>query len=108
VEECYEFCPQPSLEAGPAALKQGDYRNAIAHLEAVCQNQPTHSSQVKAQIGLVKAYCSTGEISRAIALCQNFNRVPILKLENGLVAPLKLCRIVIHLLRLVWRYQKPT
>ncbi len=66
--------PDSSLKAGLAALKQGDYRNAIAQLEAVCQNQPTHSSQVRAQIGLVKAYGSTGEISRAIALCQTLTQ----------------------------------
>jgi Zn-dependent protease with chaperone function len=62
--------PDSSLEAGLAALKQGDYPTAIAHLEVVCQTQRNQTSQIKAETGLVVAYERIGEISRAIALCQ--------------------------------------
>ncbi len=60
--------PDSSLKAGLAALKQGDYSSAIAHLEAVGHDQP--SSQAKAQMGLVVAYSKTGAIDRAFELCQ--------------------------------------
>ncbi len=65
--------PDSSLEAGLAALKQGDYSTAIAHLEAICQTQQNQPSQVKAQMGLVVAYEHTGETSRALALCQTLS-----------------------------------
>ena len=62
--------PDSFLEAGLAALKQGNYPTAIAHLETVCQTQVSVPSQVKAQMGLVVAYERSGKISKAIALCQ--------------------------------------
>lgn len=68
--------PDLSLEAGLAALKQGDCPGAIAHLELVCQTQLNQSAQVRAQMGLVVAYERTGEISRAIALCQTLTKSP--------------------------------
>ena len=62
--------PDSSLEAGLAALKRGDYPNAIARLEAVCQTQTNQSAKIRAQMGLVVAYSRSGELNRAIALCQ--------------------------------------
>ncbi len=57
------------LQAGLAALKQKDYQAAIAQLEA-CQASPDATIQVKAQMGLIKAYKRTQQIDRAIQLCQ--------------------------------------
>ena len=62
--------PDSSLETGLAALKRGDYPNAIARLEAVCQTQINQSAKIRAQMGLVVAYGRSGELDRAIALCQ--------------------------------------
>lgn len=64
--------PDSLLEAGLAALKQGDYSTAIARLEVVC-HQPNQLSPLKAQMSLVVAYERIGEISRAIALCQTLS-----------------------------------
>lgn len=61
--------PNSSLKAGLAALKSGDYPTAIAILESICQIQH-QTSRLKAQMGLVVAYEHTGEINRALALCQ--------------------------------------
>lgn len=63
-----------SLNVGLAALVQGDYPTAIAHLEAVCQTQSNQTARVRAQMGLVVAYERTGQISRAIALCQTLSK----------------------------------
>lgn len=61
--------PNSSLKAGLAALRSGDYPTAIAILESICQTQH-QTSRLKAQMGLVVAYEHTGEINRALALCQ--------------------------------------
>lgn len=66
--------PDSSLNVGLAALVQGDYPTAIAHLEAVCQTQSNQAARVRAQMGLVVAYERTGQISRAIALCQTLTK----------------------------------
>ncbi|MBI4780148.1 MAG: M48 family metalloprotease [Oscillatoriophycideae cyanobacterium NC_groundwater_1537_Pr4_S-0.65um_50_18] len=73
------------LSAGLAALKQKDYATAIAHLESIepsaldtaqdktAQDKTTQDTdviQAKAQAGLVKAYAQSGQVNRAIALCQ--------------------------------------
>lgn len=65
--------PDSSLEAGLAALKQGEYLAAIATLEAVCQTNLNQAEQLKAQMGLVEAYIHTDAINRAIALCQTLS-----------------------------------
>jgi len=67
--------PDLSLKTGLAALKQGDYQTAIAHLEAVCHDQPLPSLfRNRAQMGLVVAYSKTGAIDRAFALCQTLTK----------------------------------
>ncbi|PSB30766.1 M48 family metalloprotease [Stenomitos frigidus] len=63
----------PDLEAGLAALKQGDYKTAIAKLEAI-PLPPDHALTVKAQLGLVAAYARTGQPLRAAALCQTLRQ----------------------------------
>lgn len=60
-----------SLEAGLAALKQGDYSSAIAHLEGILGLDASQNTHLRAQMGLVMAYERTGEPQQAIALCQN-------------------------------------
>ena len=49
----------PNLEAGLAALQQGDYKTAIAQLESI-PLLPEHALTAKAQMGLVAAYARTG------------------------------------------------
>jgi len=62
-----------NLSAGLAALKQQDYAAAIAHLESVDPSAP-HHVQEKAQAGLIKAYSQTGQVNRAIGLCQTLTQ----------------------------------
>lgn len=62
--------PTASLPTGLAALKQGHYKKAIAHLEAVCQSALDEATHLKAQMGLIKAYEKTGDLKLAIALCK--------------------------------------
>ncbi|MFM7406897.1 MAG: M48 family metalloprotease [Cuspidothrix sp.] len=59
------------LEAGLAALKQGNYYTAIANLEPLAKDQSQEKICLQAQVGLVMTYARTGEVSKAIALCQN-------------------------------------
>jgi Zn-dependent protease with chaperone function len=63
----------PNLEAGLAALKQGDYKTAIAKLESTPW-PPEHALTVKAQMGLVTAYARTGQPLRAATLCQTLRQ----------------------------------
>jgi Zn-dependent protease with chaperone function len=62
--------PDTSLDTGLIALKQGDYQTAIAILEVVASTSVSQSSQVQATIGLVVAYARTGNLPKAIALCE--------------------------------------
>jgi Zn-dependent protease with chaperone function len=59
------------LEAGLAALKQGNYYTAIANLEPLAKDQTQEKICLQAQVGLVMSYARTSEVSKAIALCQN-------------------------------------
>ncbi|MBW4632060.1 MAG: M48 family metalloprotease [Iphinoe sp. HA4291-MV1] len=68
--------PEPSLEAGLSAVKQGDYQSAIATLEAVAQRVGNSNTLVQAQIGLVVAYAKSGQIPKAIALCETLTQSP--------------------------------
>ena len=63
----------PDLEAGLFALKQGDYKTAIAKLEAV-PLPPEHPLTAKAQMGLAVAYARIGDALRAAALCQTLRQ----------------------------------
>jgi Zn-dependent protease with chaperone function len=60
---------QAILQAGLAALKRKDYRTAVAQLE-LCQTSTDTAVQLKAQMGLVKAYVRTGRVAAALNLCQ--------------------------------------
>ncbi|HAG85324.1 MAG TPA: hypothetical protein DCL61_30315, partial [Cyanobacteria bacterium UBA12227] len=52
--------PNPSLDTGLAALKQGNYSMAIAHLEGVREIELDESLVSRAAMGLVTAYRRIG------------------------------------------------
>ncbi|MBD2665365.1 zinc metalloprotease HtpX [Richelia sinica] len=62
---------ESSLEAGLVALKQGNYYAAITKLEPIAKNQKQENACLQAKVGLVMAYARTGEVAKAVALCQN-------------------------------------
>ncbi|MBW4643711.1 MAG: M48 family metalloprotease [Goleter apudmare HA4340-LM2] len=62
---------ESSLEAGLIALKQGNYQTAIAQLEPVANSQNHGNAGLQAQVGLVMAYARSGEVPKAIAMCEN-------------------------------------
>lgn len=66
--------PEPSLEAGLSAVKQGDYQSAIATLEAVAEGVGNSNIGLQAQIALVVAYTKSGNIPKAIALCETLTQ----------------------------------
>jgi Zn-dependent protease with chaperone function len=66
--------PDSSLEAGLTALEQGDYQTAIDYLEAVSQTQGNEKMALQAMRGLVVAYERSGDIPKAIALCQTLSQ----------------------------------
>ncbi|MFE1745730.1 M48 family metalloprotease [Coleofasciculus sp. H7-2] len=74
--------PNPSLEAGLAALKQGNYPDAIAHLEGVCEFELSQKTVLRAQMGLVVAYERTGEIEKARSLCQTLTQSKYPKVKD--------------------------
>jgi Zn-dependent protease with chaperone function len=59
-----------ALQLGLAALKRKDYSAAIDHLQTVDSSTTDAAQRLKAQMGLIKAYGSTGKLDRAKALCQ--------------------------------------
>lgn len=61
-----------SLETGLDALKQGRYQEAVQLLKQFCQNcaDPGSKDYIKGLMSLAKAYQSSGQTEKAIALCQ--------------------------------------
>ncbi len=61
-----------SLQAGIDAAKVGHYQEAIPLLEQYCRNCSEQSSAeyCTAQMWLVRAYKATGEVEKALILCQ--------------------------------------
>ncbi|MGH8001329.1 MAG: M48 family metalloprotease [Brasilonema sp.] len=74
--------PEPSLEAGLSAVKQGDYQNAIATLEAVAERDGNSNIGLQAQIGLVVAYTKSGNLPKAIALCETLTQSQNLEVQH--------------------------
>ena len=74
--------PNPDLDTGLAAIKEGNYSLAIAHLEAVCEIELDESIVSRALIGLVTAYRSIGNGEKAIALCQQLHQDPNPKIQQ--------------------------
>ncbi|MEB3210957.1 MAG: hypothetical protein VKL39_06360, partial [Leptolyngbyaceae bacterium] len=58
------------LEAGLDAIDKKNYPEAIAKLETVHQNAKRRSLQLRAQMGLVKAYEGHGEYQQAFIRCK--------------------------------------
>ncbi len=65
-----------SLEAGLAAVKAGDYDQAIALLESVAETAADQPLGTRAQMRLVAAYTATGNLKKAIALCTSLTKNP--------------------------------
>ncbi|HLP91116.1 MAG TPA: zinc metalloprotease HtpX [Nostocaceae cyanobacterium] len=62
---------ESSLEAGLLAFKQGNYHAAITKLEPIANSQSSQKASLQAQVFLVTAYARTGQVAKAIALCNN-------------------------------------
>ncbi len=67
--------PKRRLQTGLSALKQGDYRRAIADLTDL-PFAPEDPLRAKAQMGLVVAYGKLGNVSEAVTLCEALARHP--------------------------------
>lgn len=74
--------PNPSLDTGLAALKQGNYSDAIAQLEAVREIELDAALVTRASQALVKAYHRSGDVENAIALCQELTHHPDPKIRQ--------------------------
>jgi len=74
--------PNPSLDTGLAALKQGNYSVAIAHLKTVRETELDESLVTRASQGLVIAYCKSGDTDQAITLCQELTHHPNPKIRE--------------------------
>ena len=61
-----------SLQSGLEAAKQGRYREAVQRLEQFCRNCTDNNSSefLTAQMWLIRSYQSTGQIEKALILCQ--------------------------------------
>jgi Zn-dependent protease with chaperone function len=68
--------PEPSYEAGEAALQAGNYEDAIAQFEAVCEIELDETMVSRSQQALVVAYCKCDRAADAIALCHRLIAVP--------------------------------
>ena len=66
--------PNPSLDAGLAALNQGNYLLAIAHFEGVRETELDETLVSRASQELVTAYRQNGDTEKAIALCQHLTQ----------------------------------
>lgn len=66
--------PEPPLEAGLSALKQGDYPTAKAILSAIASTSGDRPTGLQAKIGLVVAYTRNGEFAHARALCETLTQ----------------------------------
>ena len=66
--------PEPSLDAGKLALKQGNYSVAIAHFEGVRETELDETLVTNASLKLVQAYRKIGDTQKAIALCQELTQ----------------------------------
>lgn len=70
---------EEGLRAGEKALTAGDYKSAIAHLQAVCDNTTDSSLLAAAQRLLVSAYEQTDNIKEAIRFCQQIQQTGAIK-----------------------------
>ncbi|MCW6035324.1 M48 family metalloprotease [Spirulina subsalsa FACHB-351] len=68
--------PEPSLRAGTEAFREGNYEEAIAHLEGVCAVELDPTVLNSAQQALIVAYCKTERPAEAIARCKQLAQTP--------------------------------
>lgn len=61
--------PEPSYETGEAALRAGNYEEAIAQFESICEVELDENIVSRSQQALVVAYCKCDRPGDAIALC---------------------------------------
>ncbi len=74
--------PNPSLDAGLAALNQKNYPLAIAHFEGVRETELDETLVAQASQELVTAYRHNGDTVKAIALCQHLTQDSSSKLRS--------------------------
>ncbi|MBE9115520.1 M48 family metalloprotease [Lusitaniella coriacea LEGE 07157] len=67
--------PNPSFDAGEAALQAGDYDRAIAQFNGVCETELDENLVTRAQQALIVAYCRCGRAEDAIALCHDLVQI---------------------------------
>lgn len=67
---------EPSYDAGEAALRAGNYREAIAQFESLCEVELDENIVSRSQQALVVAYCKCDRPQDAIALCHQLLNVP--------------------------------
>jgi Zn-dependent protease with chaperone function len=79
-----------ALEAGLAAIKQGEYCRSITALEQYLASTPEKDcpNALKAQMGLVMAYSRSERISDAIALCQTLSQTQNRKIQDWAIRTL--------------------
>ena len=73
------------LEAGLAAIKQGNYSQAIQHLERYLVSQAGALEQpnsIKARMWLATVYLRSGRPKKAIAVCQQLHSSPHVKVRD--------------------------
>ncbi len=73
------------LEAGLAAIKQGNYSQAIQHLERYLVSQAGALEQpnsIKARMWLATVYLRSGRPKKAIAVCQQLHSSPHIKVRD--------------------------
>ena len=84
---CMAAVSNPSLEKGEAALNQGNYNEAIAHLKGVCEVELDEMIVSRAQKALVVAYSKSEQIEQAIALCESLSLIDTEKVWTTKVLP---------------------
>ncbi|MCY7321195.1 MAG: M48 family metalloprotease [Phormidesmis sp. CAN_BIN36] len=73
------------LEAGLAAIKQGNYSQAVQHLERYLVSQAGALEQpdsIKARMWLATVYLRSGRPQKAIAVCQQLHSSPHVKVRD--------------------------
>ena len=73
------------LKAGLAAIKQGNYSQAVQHLERYLVSQAGALEQpdsIKAQMWLATVYLRSGQPQKAIAVCQQLHSSPHVKVRD--------------------------
>lgn len=76
VKKSMTFVTDPAFAAGEEALKEKDYETAIAHFTAITTTELDETLVSRAHRALAVAYTQSGQIKKAIALCQSLVYCP--------------------------------